>query len=72
MATNYDKPILQGFEITNTLEIISDALIGGDNWESFEKRKTASKWLIETRCSIEYHVEIDPKEASIIQFEEKK
>lgn len=69
MATqNDDKPILTGFEITNTLEIISDALVGGDNWESLEKRKTASKWLQETRCSVEYQEAGNEKEATIVSI----
>lgn len=63
-----DAPILNGTLAEWTLEIVSDSLNFGENWESLDKRKAASEWITQSRYTFQTKRQKEADD-SIIPFE---
>ena len=48
-----DRPCLTYVRAECTLEIVSDSLRHGENWENKDKRETAADYLVESKFTFE-------------------
>ncbi len=50
---NDDTPVLTCISAEWTLEMLSESLKFGQNWECSDKRETASEWIVHSKFSFQ-------------------